>query len=105
MAGGSALVAVGGVAIFATCVTYGASGFAQMLTVVLLILVTTSGAAALAGGVIVRVIWAVGEKKQALIRDEYRVVGPQQASRVSNSKKEKEHTPVGSPIAAERPIL
>ena len=46
----------------------------------IIVLVLIAGLALALGGVLMRTIWAVGQKQQALINDEYRVVGPAAAS-------------------------
>ncbi len=56
---------------------------ASLITAMELAVLVLVGGASLIGGVIVRVIWAVGEKQKALLHDEYQVKPDQSAAAAS----------------------
>ena len=63
-----------------------------LITAMLLALVTLLGASLLIGSVIVRVIWAVGEKQKARLHDEYQFDSPKTGSIVTGPQTPQTHT-------------
>jgi hypothetical protein len=71
--GGAALVVLAGVGLGLLALRPWPPGPNGKLALLCLVFLAAFGAAATIGGVIVRVIWAVGEKQRALIQDLYAV--------------------------------
>jgi hypothetical protein len=83
MAGGAAASGVGSLLLLAIGLTPNLAAYAGLGTTAFLVLMIAGGAAALMGGILIRTIWAVGEKQKALSSDQYTVVGPEKVSRIS----------------------
>ena len=102
MAGGATVSCAGSLALLAIGLTPKLSVYTGLGTTALLVLMIAAGAAALMGGIVIRTIWAVGEKQKALTSDQYQVIGPEKASRVSAKKKVEERQGVVKAAAAAR---
>ncbi len=66
---------IGGVGLLAWSLSSSPTGSSDLDTAMTLLLTTVAGCWLMVVGVIVRVIWAVGQKQKALIHDQYQVAG------------------------------